>query len=40
MAIFIKDIYLLIIQSNSCDNADIKNQINDEALILSELIKQ
>ncbi|MBO1515586.1 hypothetical protein [Metabacillus bambusae] len=40
MTMFIKEIYLLIIQYNRCDSADIKNQINNEILILSEVIKQ
>lgn len=40
MTIFIKEIYLLIIQYNRCDSPEIKKQINEEILILSDLISQ
>lgn len=40
MTIFIKEIYLLIIQYNRCDSDDIKKQIYVEIMILSDVIKQ
>jgi len=40
MTMFIKEIYLLIIQHNRCNSPEIKKQIHDEILILSDLINQ